>query len=246
MFYLNILKRSLTISVLVLAIIAGINSSLLASNKSLSLSQKVSNAISNNYYQNFSVTANKKGIVKIEGQVKTLYNKYNIFDIASKVPGVKGIEDFISVNAPIRPKDFIKYGIENKIDLDNSILEPNRIKVNVAGNGLVILSGEVSYPEEKLEAETIASWQKGASGIINLIKVLPKKIATSNKNIRFVVHDIIKDDFPLDKSTRLSVNKGIVTINGHSDDIWGIDHLLKDCDKIEGVKKVIDDIKPTV
>ncbi len=246
MFYLNILKRSLTISVLILALIAGINSNLKAANISPSLSQKVSDAISSSYSQNFNITANKKGIVTIEGQVNTLYDKYNIFDIASRVPGVKGIEDFISVNAPIRPRDFIKYGIENKIYLDNSILEPNRIKVNVAGNGLVILSGEVSYPKEKLEAETVASWQKGATGIINLIKVLPEKIATSNKNIRTEVHDIIKDDFPLDKNTHFSVNKGIVTINGHSNDIWGIDHLLKDCHKIEGVKKVIDDVKPTV
>lgn len=246
MFCLNFLKRSLTILVLAFALIAGINSDMLAANKSLSLSQKVANAISNNYYQNFFITANKKGVVKIEGQVNTLYDKYNIFDIASEVPGVKDVEDFISVNTPIQPIDFIKYGIENEIYLDHSILEPNRIKVNVADNGLVILSGEVSYPKEKLEAETVASWQKGASGIINLIKVLPKKIAMSNKNIRSVAHDIIKDDFPLDTRTRLTINKGILTINGHSNDIWGIDHLSKDCYKLEGVKDVINDIKPAV
>ena len=244
MFYLNIFKKAKIISMLIFALFIGINFNLLAYNNSMSLSQRVNNAISNNYYQNFYISANKKGIVKIEGQVNSLYDKYNIFDIASRVHGVKGIEDFISVTAPMLPDDIIKDGIEFNLNLDKSILEPNRIKVQVIGNGIVILRGTVSYKKEKLQAETVASWEKGATSIINQIRVLPKKIALSSKNLSVVVQDIIKDNFPLDKRVKFFVNKGVVTLDGHSHDTWGIDNLPKECYEIKGIKKVIDNIKP--
>ncbi len=244
MFNLKLYKRIDTISILAIALIIGISSSIMALNKTNSLLQRVRNAISENYDQNFNISTNRKGIVKIEGSVNSLYNKYNIFDIVSKVPGVKGIDDFISVNASLIPNDIIRDRIKYNMTLDPSILEPNKIRVRVIANGLVVLRGTVSYPSEKLQAETVASWEKGATGIINLIKVLPKAKAESSKNIDMVVNDIIKEDFPLDKNIRLSVNKGDITLSGHSSDIWGIDHLTTDCYKVEGVKKVIDDIKP--
>ncbi len=244
MFYLNIFKKTKIISMIIFALFIGINFNLLAFNNSMSLSQRVNNAISNYYYQSFYISANRKGIVKIEGQVNSLYDKYNIFDIASKVQGVKGIEDFISVNTQLLPADIIKDGIEFNLKLDKHILEPNRIKVMVVGNGIVILRGTVSYNKEKLQAETVASQEKGATGIVNQIKVLPKRIALSSKNLRVVVHDVIKDNFPLDKHVKFSVKKGVVTLDGHSHDMWGIDQLPKDCYEIKGVKKVINDIKP--
>ncbi len=244
MFNIKLYKRIEIISILAIALIIGISSSIMALNKTNSLAQRVSNAISENYNQNFNISANSKGIIRIEGTVNSLYDKYNIFDIVSKIPGVKGIDDFVSINAPLLPSDVIKDGIKYNLKLDPSILEPNRIRVNVTDNGLVILSGTVSYPREKLQAETVASWEKGATGIVNLIKVLPKTKAESGKNIKTVVNDIIKNDFPLDNHVRLSVNNGIVTLAGHSSDIWGIDHLPVDCYKLEGVKKVVNDIKP--
>ena len=244
MFYLNFIKKAKIISIIVFVLFIGINFNLLAFNNSISLSQKVNNAISNDYYQNFYITANQKGIVKIEGQVNSLFDKYNIFDIVSKVHGVKGIEDFIYVNAPLLPNNIIRDGIEFNLYLDKSILEPNRIKVSVAGNGIVILRGTVSYRKEKLQAETVASWEKGATGIVNQIKVLPKKIALSSKNLRIVVHDVIRDNFPLDNKVRFIVKKGVVTLDGHSHDMWGLGQLPKDCYEIKGIKKVIDDIKP--
>jgi len=244
MFYSKIINRTKISLFIILALFLGINFKLLAFNDSSSLSQRVTDAISNNYYQNFNITTEGKGIVRIEGQVNSLYDKYNIFDIVSGVPGVKGIDDFITVNAPLLPSDIIRDGIEFNLKLDKSILEPNRIKVNVVGDGIVILSGNVSYNSEKLQAETVASWEKGATGIVNEIKVLPRKIAFSSKNLRKVVHDVIRDDFPLDNHVRFSVRKGVVTLQGHTQDLWGIDHLPKDCYDIHGIKKVVDDIRP--
>jgi osmotically-inducible protein OsmY len=243
MLHSKFVNRTRLSLIIILALFLGVNFKLLAFNDSSSLSQRVTNAISNNYYQNFNITTEGNGIVRIEGQVNSLYDKYNIFDIVSRVPGVKGIDDFITVNAPILPNGMIKDGIIFNLKLDNSILEPNRIKVNVVGDGIVILSGKVSYNSEKIQAETVASWEKGATGIVNQIKVLPRRIAYSSKNLRKVVHDVIKDDFPLDNHVHFSVKKGVVTLLGHTHDLWGINHLPKDCYEIKGIKKVVDDIR---
>ncbi len=242
MFYIKTFKSLSIITILSVLLLLGANSNSFASAKSAALAQRVSNAISNQYYQNFNVSANSKGIVRIEGNVNTLYDKYNIFDIVEKVRGVKGINDFITVNTPMLPDDIVQAGIENELRIDKSILEPNRIKVHVV-NGIVVLSGTVSYYKEKLQAETVASWQKGATGIINQIKVLPVKSAVSDKNLSIIIKDIIKDRFPIDKKLHYLVKDGVVTLKGYSHNMWVTDHLQKDCLKIHGVKKVINDIK---
>lgn len=242
MFYLKIFNKSNIISILFIIFILGTSSSLFASNNSEALAQRVSNAISNHYDEYFDVSANNNGVVRIEGQVNSLYDKYNIFDIVERVRGVKGIDDFITVHTSMLPDDIIKVNIENDLRLAKSILEPNRIKVQVT-NGIVILNGTVSYYKEKLEAETIASWQKGATGVVNQIKVLPTKAAVSDKNLSIILKDIIRDRFPLDKKIHFAVNDGVVTLAGYSHNMWVMDHLQKDCLKIKGVKKVINDIK---
>ena len=129
------------------------------------LSEKVSNKI-NNYYvgDNFQITSTNKGRVEIKGEVKTLYDKLNIFDIIAKVPGVKEITDNLIVQSPILPDKVIQANIISEINIVKSILEPDRIHVHV-DKGDVILTGEVSFYREKLLAETVASWQEGVKSI---------------------------------------------------------------------------------
>ncbi len=244
MFCSKLFKYVFIIPVLTLVLLLGLNTTALAFTNPSTLAQKVRNAISTQYLRNFYVTANSKGIVTIEGQVNRLYNKYNVFDIADRVKGVNGINDFIMVNAPMLPSNMIRDGIENNINIDNSIVEPNRIKVRVTNDGIAILSGTVSYKKEKLQAETVASWQKGVIGVVNDIRVLPHYAAVSNKNLKHIVKDVIKNNFSLNKRIHFTVNNGVVTLEGHSNNDWTLDNLKKDCLKIEGVKKVINDIKP--
>lgn len=234
--------KTVLIPVIFIIFFTGINSITFASNKSEALAQRVSDAIANHYDEYFDVSANNKGDVRIEGQVNSLYDKYNIFDIVERVRGVKGISDFISVDTPVLPDDIIKANLENELRLDKSILEPNRIKVQVT-NGIIILGGTVSYYREKLLAETIASWQKGAVGIVNQIKILPQKTAVSDWNLSIIIKNLLRDHFPLDKKIHYYVKDGIVTLTGYSHNMWVNDHLQKDCLKIEGVKKVINKIK---
>ncbi len=244
MFCSKMFKYLYVIPVLTMLFLLVLNTPALASANSSALVQRVSNAISTQYQRNFYITADSKGIVTIEGQVNRLFNKYNIFDIVDKVKGVKGINDFITVNAPVLPSVVIRDAIENNINSDNAILEPNRIKVRVTNDGIVILNGTVSYKRERLQAETVASWQKGVTGIVNQIKVLPHYAAVSNRNVKHIVKDIIKDRFSIDKSIHFTVKNGVVTLEGHSNNDWTLNNLRKDCLKVEGVKKVINDIKP--
>ena len=217
------------------------NPNLHALSKPDMLSQRVKNALTYHLNNHLSVTSSNGGIITIEGTVKRLYDKYRIFDIAEKVKGVKGIRDLVAVNTRTLPDDMIKANLLEDIRVDNSILEPNRINVAVS-NGLIQLRGTVSYPREKLLAATLASWQRGALGIVNRIKVLSPKAAESNKNMKILLGDVLKDKFPLQSNLQVTVHNGIVKIKGYADSSWAKYHLTKDFSRIKGVKKIINDI----
>ncbi len=181
-----------------LLIIIGINSALYASSNSANLSRRVDNALSKYFNNHFSVTSSNNGIVTIKGTVNRLYYKYRIFEIAEKTKGVKGIRDLIAINTRPTPDDIIKANLLEDLRVDKSILEPNRIKIAVS-NGVIELNGKVSYPREKLLAETLATWQKGALGVVDQIKVLSPKAAESNRNMKILLGDVLKYKFPLQR-----------------------------------------------
>ena len=206
------------------------------------LETRVTNAIARYYPDEFQISVRDDGMVKIEGQVNTLYDKYRIYEIASKVRGVKDVENLLVVNTPTIPDDMIKANILDEIQRVNSILEPKRIKVHV-DNGIVFLGGEVSFQREKIETETVASWQKGVKGIVNNIKVLPPKKAVSDDNLRFIFGEIMKDQFPLEKNVNFTVKNGVVTLTGNCSTLYAKDMIKKEFKKVSGVKKVVNQLK---
>lgn len=206
------------------------------------LADKVQASVSRYFDNNFVITATESGTVSIKGTVNSLYDKYRIFDIIDRVPGVKKIKDFVDINTPIVPDAMIKSHFIEELNLNRSILEPNRIKINV-DNGEIELNGTVSYYREKLMAESIASWQRGAKGIINNIKVLPPKIAVNDQNLKIILSDILKDHFPRETKVNFTVNKGIVDVAGYSHTLWAKDHIERDFRKVRGVKDVVNNIK---
>jgi len=179
------------------------------------------------------------GEVEIHGTVNNLYDKLNIFDAVSKIRGVREISDDLNIKvAGMVPDKEIQANTMYELRLVKSILEPNRIKVHV-NNGVIFLSGNVSYYKEKLMAETVASWQNGALGIQDNIKVLPPKIARSDENISKVLYSILGEDFPLDKSINVEVNHGVVTINGDVQTLWDKKQIKDDFSRVLGVKDII-------
>ena len=233
--------KIIAVTALVLFFIPG-SSQAFASSKETQLAHKVQRSISRYFDNNLNVTATGNGIVTIKGNVNSLYDKYRIFDIADRVTGVKEIKDMVAINTPIVPDKMIKEHLLEEIRLDRAILEPNRIKVHV-DNGEIELDGNVSYYREKLMAESIASWQKGAKGIIDNIKVLPAKEAVSDQNLTIILGDILKDHFPRETKVRFTVKKGIAEVSGYTHTLWAKKHIETDFRRVKGIKDVINNIK---
>ena len=205
------------------------------------LKKEVTDHIGRYYLEQFAVSADN-GVVTINGQVNSLNDKYRIFDIVSRIPGVKDVKDMIVVNAADVPDQIIKQNTEQSLHDATSIMEPDRIKVSV-DNGIIFLNGTVSYYREKKSAESIATWQKGAEGVIDNLKVLSHKADISDANLQIILSQIIAKEFPISKNINISVKDGIATISGEIPRLADKYSIEEDFYPVLGVKGVIDNLK---
>lgn len=216
---------------------------LFSSDSTRELSEMVRSKVNNYYFgNNFQIISTENGRIEINGKVKTLYDKLNIFDIISQIPGVIEITDNLVVDSSTLPDKLIETNITSEIKVVKSILEPDRIQVHV-DNGEVILTGEVSFYREKLLAETIASWQEGVKGITNQIKILPLKKAVSDENLKLEFQEILRNKFSLNNKVAFNVQDGVVTLSGKAYSLWDKQQIEKEFYKVLGVKKVINNLK---
>ena len=240
--YLKLFRLSIPILMLGILIIS---SNLYAANNKFMLSNnqlknEVVNHIGRYYNEQFNVSVHN-GVVTINGQVNSLNDKYRIFDIVSRIPGVKDIKDLVVVNADTVPDKIIKQSTEQAIIDATSIMEPERIKVRV-DNGVIFLNGTVSYYREKKAAESIATWQKGAVGVVNNLKVLSHKSDISDANLQVILSDIISKEFPLAKNVNISVKDGIASISGEVPRLSDKYSIEEDFYPVLGIKGVVDNL----
>lgn len=207
------------------------------------LKDKVIAELARYYEEVFDVDVTDDGVVTIRGTVHTYYDKLRVFEIVSKIKGVKKIRNLLVVDTKPVPDKTIEAKIRQELHLAHSILEPDRIKVKVT-NGIVFLSGEVSFYREKLEAQTLASWQEGVKGIVNEIKVLPPHKAVSDENLRFILREVLKNQFPsVEKEVQFTVKDGVVTLTGRVHTIWQRSKIEEEFSRIRGVRKVINNLR---
>ncbi len=207
------------------------------------LKAKIEDVLARYYEEPFQITATDSGEVTIKGTVHTLYDKLRVFEIVSKIRGVRVIHNLLAIDTPTLPDKMIQANIVNELHIARSILEPDRIKVHVA-NGIVFLDGVVSFYREKLEAETLASWQKGVLGVVNKIKVLPPHKAVSDANLRFILREVLKNQFPIvQDQVKFTVQKGVVTVSGRVHTMWERKKITEEFSRIRGVRKVINHLK---
>ncbi|MBV6420389.1 MAG: hypothetical protein DAHOPDDO_01631 [Ignavibacteriaceae bacterium] len=242
---MNALKRLISIkSLLFLSTML----SLMVTNRGVSqidtgkLVTDVENKIENYYTENFKISADKNGIVSISGEVNTLFDKLKIGELVSEVKGVKEIHNNIQVQNVITADDIIKANIENETKLNDAILEPEKIKIEV-NNGVVTLSGTVSYFREKLMMQTIASWQDGVSDLIDHISVMSPSAAKSDANLTEIIIDLLNKNFPLEKNIMFDINNGSVNLYGTVNDLYAKNHIQEDIQRIIGVKNVVNEMK---
>jgi osmotically-inducible protein OsmY len=220
----------------------GITQVLSAPVDSKTLKLKVENAISHYYLETFGVKADADGKVILSGSVNSLFDRLRIYEVVAKVPGVTFIENKLAVITPQLPDNIIADNILEQIRQAPSIKEPDRIKVKVT-NGLVILSGEVSFYREKIMAETVASWQKGVKGIENDIVLLSSQKARSDENLKIILQEILKNHFPENKAVTFTVQDGVVTLDGKTRLLWDKMKITEEFSKVIGVVKVVDNLE---
>lgn len=206
------------------------------------LQQRVETAIANSFYEDFTVTANENGEVTIEGEVETLYDKFEIFNIVAKIPGVRTISNKIIVDTEILPDNIIEDNIRDEMKYISTILEPDIILVKVT-NGIVFLDGFVSYYREKIMMQTIASWQKGVKGIVNKINVLPPRIAVSDENLGRVLDQIMKYEFSLEDNVTYTVDRGAVTLRGTVTSLWAKESIAEAFSNVIGILDVENNLR---
>ncbi len=204
------------------------------------LKNKVENALQNKfeYNNNLEVSVTGAGDVQVTGKVNSLYDKFKAFDIISRVPGVKKIDDNLLVNTPDRPDKEIQDRIKNSLELVSAIKDPQRIKVHV-DNGVVILSGTVSFYREKELAQSVSSWQNGVKGLVNNIKVLPLNKAISDSNLEKVLNALMSDEFPGLSRIKVSVNHGVATVTGTVNYLYTKKDIGNEIYNVIGINDVI-------
>ena len=205
------------------------------------LENKVEKTIESYYFDPFNISASSDGIITIHGKTSTLFDKLKIGELVSQIEGVQGINNKIEVQIETTPDKIIKDNIQNELELNNVILEPKNIVVDVSG-GVVNLSGTVSYFREKLMAQSIASWQEGVIDMTSSIKVLPPYIAKSDENLKQVIADILQKSFSLEKNINYDVSNGIVSISGKASSLYAKNHIQEEIQHLLGVKDVVNEM----
>jgi hyperosmotically inducible periplasmic protein len=125
--------------------------------------------------------ASFKGMVQLSGFVDSAAQKNDAALIAGKVPGVKGVENNITVKSIITNVSAMGQNVDDKT-LTKNIL--NALGSNpdykfeevnaIAYNGTVQLSGFVNTAEQKSKAGEIAKQVYGVQDIVNNITVKDK------------------------------------------------------------------------
>ncbi len=205
------------------------------------LKEQVLQKISGYYPDEFDVTVDQTGAVTISGDVNTLFDKLKITELISRVNGVSKINNNIEIQTEPTIDEEIKANIEEELKLNNVILEPDKINVEVK-NGVVYLTGTVSYFREKLMAQTIASWQDGVTDMKSSIKVLSPMAARSDDNLYSIINDILKNRFGLEDKVKFNVNDGVVDLLGSVKSLYAKDKIAEEIQQIIGVKKVLNEL----
>jgi osmotically-inducible protein OsmY len=188
------------------------------------------------------VTIREDAEVVLEGTVETLWDKYRIFEIVSRIPRVKTISNQLVVDAPIVADEVIRDNIRDEMRYNEVIVEQDRIKVEVT-NGIVFLDGKVSFSREKKMMETLASWHKGVKGIENRLEVLPPEKAKSDENLATILRDIREHEFPTDRNASIRVEDGVVYLSGTVTNLWSKENMEDEFSDLLGVKKVVNNLK---
>jgi osmotically-inducible protein OsmY len=154
----------------------------------------------------------KNGVVQLDGNVGSYYEKWAAERAALRVFGVKSVASEIKVELPsseTRTDEDIARAVKNHLDWNYSV--PNTVKVLVS-NGWVTLKGTAEWQFQKEEAERAVRPLLGVKGVFNEITVTPKANAI---DVRGKIEKALKRNAETDaEHIKVKTSDGTVTLEG--------------------------------
>jgi osmotically-inducible protein OsmY len=154
----------------------------------------------------------KSGVVELDGNVDSYYEKWAAERAAMRVSSVKAVASEIKVELPFsatRSDEDIARTAMNHLEWNYSV--PGTVKVQVT-DGWVTLQGTTEWQYQKEEAERAVRPLKGVKGIFNDIVVTPKASAI---DVKLKIEDALKRSAQIDASRiKVETSDGKVTLRG--------------------------------
>jgi osmotically-inducible protein OsmY len=178
----------------------------------------------------------KDGVVTLSGSVDNLAAKKYADLEAKKVDGVLGVINRITVLPSWRSDTDIRNAVRRRI-LNSAVIESEGISVRCL-NGKVTLSGKVDSYSEAKEAELLASEVRGVTDVENSI-VTEWTTKRSDQEIKNdAVAALKRDVYLTDLPTAVTVNNGVVTLEGTVGSAYEKDRAYDDVRWIQNVEGV--------
>ena len=154
----------------------------------------------------------KNGVVELDGQVGSYYEKWAAENAALRVASVKAIASELKVelsSSATRTDEDIARVAKNHLDWN--YLVPDTVKVKVT-NGVVTLEGTAEWQYQREEAERVVRPLMGVKGVFNAIAVTPRASAS---DVRVKIEDALKRSAATDAShIKVETSNGNVTLRG--------------------------------
>ncbi len=189
------------------------------------------------------VKVTSPGIVTLQGTADSFWEKREVFDSVSRVDDVMVLKDKIAVKSMVLPDAVISDDIRDALARTQGIVAPDKIQVSVR-NGIVVLSGTVTYPYEDDVAFDIASWQRGVKDVINKMQVLPPQKVYTDAALTETAHNVVERFFPLEaKQVSIEVENGRAVLSGKVRTLWAKQNMEEEVEDLLGVISVNNNLK---
>jgi osmotically-inducible protein OsmY len=179
------------------------------------------------------------GVVTLTGYVFTYADKVTAENAARRVKGVRGLASEIEVRYPGAAKTSDDEIARRVLDvLKWTVTIPDDAVQVTVRNGLVTLTGALSWQYQRRAAEEAVERMDGVSGVVNAITIKP---ALSVPDIKKKIEDALKRHAEVEaRAIRVMVQDGKVSLEGTVDN-WDERQAVENAAwSVAGVKSVDD------
>jgi osmotically-inducible protein OsmY len=175
------------------------------------------------------------GTVTLSGIVETMHEKALAENLVASTYGAKAVVNNLVVRPPVSKDDEIRKAIEEAMK-STPALQNQDVQVSVS-EGVVTLKGSVDTLAQSLAAENAAKTAQGAVNVVNMLKVVetprPDREIEKDAVLYLTSSSLVNLD-----DIEVSVKDGGVFLKGTIDNLSHRYVILRDLEKIRGVRRV--------